>query len=184
MTTVFKQLCRLLPVVICLIHCLVFSEENSEKKETTPSKPKFQIVQSGIFSTGGVKVKARDSDGYRIERSQLVTTTNTIQAKLHLSFGIRYIVSNTEDLTPVNVVQTITHPPIIYPKTKETNVQFRTTGSLNSTSYAVSLWTFDEPHEMVPGSYIFRVFHNGEKVLEEVFLITPPTEPAKKEPAP
>ena len=69
---------------------------------------------------------------------------------------------------------------MVNPKTKETSVQFRAAGSLHPNGLGLSLWTFEEPHEMIPGSYVFRVYHNGEKVLEEAFLVTPPSESAKK----
>lgn len=184
MKIVFKPLSRLLSVVFCLIHCLAFSEGDSKKKEVAIGGLIFETIQSGIFAMGGLNVKDPNGEGHIIERSQLIIPTNTVQAKLHVSFGIKYLVTKSKDFGPITAVHIISHPPMVNPRTKESSVQTRSVGELHPNHIGLSLWTFEEPFEMVPGSYVFRVFHNGEKVLEQAFLVTPASELEKKAPNP
>lgn len=171
--------------VFCLACSLALSQESPEKKESTPKKPKFEIIQHGTFATGGATVKRSGLPPVFVtENSQLISTTDTVELKLNHSFGIKYLATDTAGDGQLTVVHTISHPPMVNPKTKESSVQFRRSGQLQPTNMNVFLWTFGEPFEMVPGSYVFRVYHKGEKVLEKAFLVTLPLEGESKKAKP
>ncbi len=84
-----------------------------------------------------------------------------------VSFGVE-VIGKGEFLEPVDVI--VTHPTFIGYGTKRE----RYSTSLSPESYTTDLFTFDYPHEMVPGRWVFEMQYQGRVLYHVAFQVVPP----------
>lgn len=182
MKTRLKPAHCILLIAFCFLSKTALPQEAPIKPTVEAKKPKFEIVSYGIFAGGGSRIKTIKQPGTQLEYSSLITETNTIPLKLNIRFGIEYMVTGLDTSDTTTVTHVINHPPMFNPKTEETSVQFRAFGDVKKIDTNGSFWVFDEPFELVHGTYTFKVFHKGEQVLEKTFLVVPTEKPASAAP--
>ena len=94
--------------------------------------------------------------------------TDQVPAHLGLSFGIRTVLSKGAILDGVRI--SVTHPPM----GPERITQQSWEASLHSGASALNLFTFEDTHELVQGTWIFQLTFAGNILSEQRFEVTPP----------
>ena len=137
-----------------------------------------EIVEYGTY-TAEIQTAKRDSKG--VLQSNLgdishVATTTTVPARNGVRFGYRYKIIGTPDgatipirfltvfppagLSPPNMAQPIHN--------SESNVTLKI-GDIGYHDYG-----FDDPWELVPGSWTIQIWYGNNKLAEKNFTVTPP----------
>jgi hypothetical protein len=94
--------------------------------------------------------------------------TNTVPAELGLSFGVRAMLADDAPAMMVDVV--VTHPPM--GPAGQTVETWGTT--LLPGDMALNVFTFEAEWELVQGPWRFQLHQNGEVLLDQGFMVTPP----------
>lgn len=154
---------RLPSLALALIVALAASAEAQLARE-------IDVVEQGIY-TADIERQVRGADGlYRNILSNIchVVDTTTIPARLGVHFGFRYRLNGGPqgqivELRKVTRFPTAMQPPgATRPITKAEQVHQRQVGTISFTGYA-----FDEESELVPGMWIFQMWH-GRSMLSEM----------------
>jgi hypothetical protein len=98
---------------------------------------------------------------------KLDVTTDQVPAELGLSFGIRAIVADEASLEGARM--SVTHPPM-GPR-KITHQSWPV--PLNGGSPTLNMFTFEAPHELVQGTWIFQLIFADKVLTEQVFQVLP-----------
>jgi hypothetical protein len=137
-----------------------------------------QIVEYGIY-TANIQTSKRDSEG--VIQSDLgnirhAATTTTIPAQHGVRFGFRYKIIGTPAGTTVPIRIVTVYPPagLSPPNTAQPihNSEMNVTRKIGDTSY--NDYGFDDPWELVPGSWAIQIWYGNNKLAEQNFTVTPP----------
>ncbi|MBV7407926.1 DUF3859 domain-containing protein [Maritimibacter sp. DP1N21-5] len=93
---------------------------------------------------------------------------NIVPGTLDISFGIRFMLEPGQGERVVDVVTS--HPPM--GPTGATEERYDSI--VNDFSASISLFTFDDPYEVVLGEWSFAVELDGVEVLRKTFVVVPP----------
>jgi len=88
----------------------------------------------------------------------------TVHAKLGTGFGIEVIVDGRPRLAMVQLRTRVTHPPLTNPGTGLTLTVDEWPSPMNAGILRYDGWSFDNPWELVAGSWVFELL-DGERVL-------------------
>jgi hypothetical protein len=101
------------------------------------------------------------------------TTTRTVPARLGVHFGFRYRIVGAPNGAPVEVTKVTTFPPagVLKPGTAEPTRgdRYSFTRRIGETSYTD--YSFDNPWELVPGTWTMTLSVNGEVLASESFTV-------------
>jgi len=157
-------------VVSVLISCV--------KSETKISVIGAEVTEAGIYSAQVVKefstpgVVGGTNQG--LDAFTLVQATTNIPARVGTRFGFRYTIHGTHSNVPIVLTMVAENPPLKDPKSGKT--QSRDEYELHSwIGRTYTSYSFDEEWELIPGKWRFEVWHKGQKLCEQCFLVVPDT---------
>mgnify|MGYP003323578533 CR=1 FL=1 len=133
-----------------------------------------ELVSYGIFS-------AKSENNGLLDNGVPVTTvsevlfneyTHIIPAELGTNFGFQYIIHGSSN-GATNVSHHIMFPALgLTTPVGERHTQFVSEEEVIVGHRVLHGYSFDEPWEMVPGDWVFEVWHNDSKLLRQVFTVT------------
>lgn len=94
-------------------------------------------------------------------RFDVVTTQ--IPAQLGLSFGIR--AEFTDETPPQRIEISVSHPPM----GQNQVIEQRWGAALNPDRPSLNVFSFEYPHELVPGLWEFRILQDGATIAQQQF---------------
>jgi hypothetical protein len=102
----------------------------------------------------------------------LLESTTNVPARLGVRFGFRYEILGTPTNAPIALTIVAKHPPLKNPVTGKAGTQdaYQLRSSIGKTYTSNSL---DDESDLVPGQWTFEVWHEGEKLCEQSFLVVP-----------
>jgi len=114
---------------------------------------------------------------HTMRASRVLKKTTHISAEKGLKFGIKYLVKGYPigNRAKIDFVVLYPEPGLTNPDTGKTDRQgmvsmVKVIGRITTTGYL-----FKQKWEMVPGKWIFQIWHNGRKLSEKIFMVeTPP----------
>lgn len=126
-------------------------------------------VESRAFSptiADGIHDSARDF--------VLVRRGAVVEARLDTGIGLRYQVTGSPKGAVVVVDVVVRHPRMVNPDTQlpmtHSTAQYeRVIGNVEH-----SVWSFDNPADLVPGEYVLEVLHRGRVLARQAFQVTVP----------
>ncbi|XOV88561.1 MAG: DUF3859 domain-containing protein [Pseudomonadota bacterium] len=137
-----------------------------------------EITGYGIFEAAssqrqtGFSARAPAADA--VKGVRFVEFTNTIPAALGTNFGFQYIINSSPRGAEMNVTNIIRFPgeglkrPGGRSWTESRENRKIRIGHRDFYGYA-----FDEPWEMVPGEWVFEVWHNNARLIRKTFTVVP-----------
>ncbi len=123
----------------------------------------------GIFTQGSKDFEEGDKT---ITSDGPLEKTTLIEAKLGTKFGIRYWLSrgNFKEKPTLHLIYLV--PTMIDPKTGEYIDKIEILQEDSKLDYEHTMaFEFVQNYELVPGEYQFYVFHENQKLLEQVFQV-------------
>ncbi len=131
------------------------------------------ILSYDYRSTRTVEATDPDDPVVEVENVRMETPTNRVPARLGISFGVVYYLDHWQMKMEVPLRCCIYHPPLFPPngKGKRTHVAFEFTGDTDDENF--SFFTFDHPWEIASGRWVFRVFYQNIKLVDQAFDVYP-----------
>lgn len=134
--------------------------------------PELHVTGSGEFVATrdvGPRDPAAASEGsdavVMVEDPRIVRRTKQIEAQLCRRFGFMFTLENLGPDGTVDLTVTSVHPPILHPSGRiSTGVTYQM--SVSSDRPGLVGFSFDDPWELVPGTWTFSV-HLGDRLLTE-----------------
>ncbi len=137
-----------------------------------------QITKAGIYEAESVeKVNAAETTaGYTLNATglKLIKPTDTIPAKLGLSFGFEYVLIGLEPNKAFSLKKIISHPKITKPDGTVSNgydMMIKKKADAFGTLKDISGYRFDNDYEMQPGEWKFTLMYEDQKVIEKTFTV-------------
>ena len=141
--------------------------EVSATRETGVRDPKT------VEGVGAVKVW---------EDAAVVRQTSRIEARLCGRFGVTFVVDGIGPRGTLDVTVQSRHPPLVGPDGRaDPGVRYLKTVAAGQPG--VFGFTFDQPWEMVPGTWTFSVEHGGKVLAEQSFEVVAPADGGRPAPS-
>jgi hypothetical protein len=141
---------------------------------------RVEIVDFGIYtigqkmkSTAALNTAAGVVNG--VSHIKLAEATTTVPGRLGVHFGFRYkIIGPTNGTAKLRIVTLIPEPGIRNPNTDRTTVRndYVETRPIDSLQYAG--YTFDNPWEIVFGTWTKEIWDGDRKLASKVFDVVKP----------
>ena len=135
-----------------------------------------ELVEYGVYRTRGLKFEMPPNTKARhfaeVADIKVYKKTDVISAALGTTFGITYTITGTPPKAEVNGVVEVVHPPTTNSKTGKTSTVEK--GKFQA-SIGVSTYSdinLDQPGDVVPGQWTFRLIYESKVLLEKSFQIT------------
>jgi hypothetical protein len=127
------------------------------------------VLDYGLYKPD---VEAAPSSGTVVVRSkELLSQSLSIQVGLGASMGFRYFIDGPENSAVLTV--RATHPPLTNPATGRTTVVDQWAQPVTvRRMYWNTGWTFQQPWELVPGTWTIDLFRGTEKLQSLSFEVT------------
>lgn len=130
-----------------------------------------KITQFGLYAIGGeVRIHAPGTQTTgSIATRHLIEKRDCIAAERGSRFGIVLHHTARDETLKVPVKVVLRHPPMTYP-----DGQVKTSDSWDKLVVSEGLytgWRFDQPYEMVPGTWTFLIEQNGKVVAQKKFTV-------------
>lgn len=140
-----------------------------------------EIVGYGIFTARSVERDRRSTASSpakdTVEGVHFVEFTNDIPGKLGIGFGFQYIINTSPKGGSIDVTTVIIFPEggLVDPRGRvyERSSEKQQVPIGRKIFYG---YGFDEPWEIVPGEWIFQVWHRKAKIAQKKFTVHPPVE--------
>jgi len=162
------------PVYLITLFTLIFLSATCDAVQMVSS----QITQAGIYEAESVeKVEATETTtGYTTNASglKLVKSTDTIPAKLGISFGFEYVLIGLKPNKKFRLKKIISHPKITKPDgTVSEGYEMMITKQADAfgTMKDISGYIFNNEYEIQPGEWKFTLMLKDEKLIEKSFII-------------
>lgn len=170
----------LLPVVVAAVSVLVYFYNTIETEPVeviNQAQPSGRILQFGIYELvrpGKLVTSNLTTTGKAISKPtiQQVEQTDRIPAKKDVYFSYQYRLSNISTHAPVvNLKRVLKHPEITLPDgTKKTGSEYSIKGKVKRGEvFAFDGYAFNEDYEMVEGEWVFQIWYEGQKLVEQRF---------------
>ena len=146
-----------------------------------------QVVGYGIFtakSQSRVKGFTKDSPAAdAVEGVRFINMTNQIPSIPKTGFGIEYVINSSPNgrLIPITSIIKFPEPGLVSPRGRVYLVS-RENSRVQIGKPTFYGYAFDEPWEMVPGEWIFEIWHKKARLVKKRFIVLPPDETATEEP--
>jgi len=168
------------PVFLAVIVFLVFiSDKVKTSDDIHPGSkaPTGRILQYGIYELvreGKLVESHVTTTGKAISRPtiQQVEQTDRIPVKKDVYFSYQYRLSNFPMTKPVvNLKRVLKHPQITLPDgTVRTGSEYMIKGRVKRGEvFAFDGYAFSEDYELVEGDWIFQIWFEGQKLVEQKF---------------
>jgi hypothetical protein len=137
---------------------------------------RVEFGETGVFAVTPLRREPEPGSpaGFRmlVTDVKLMEATETICARMGLTFGTRYKVRGGRTGDPVQLTMVTRFPPecMTAPDGRRHTVS-RTTRSTAVDADEVRLFGFDEPFEIVAGQWVFEFHHEGRKLAETSFRV-------------
>jgi uncharacterized protein DUF3859 len=141
---------------------------------------RVEIIDFGLYNIGE-KMKPTGAFGTAagvvngVSHIKLAEATTTVPANLGVHFGFRYkIIGSAKGTATLKIVTLIPEPGIRNPNTGRTSVrnEYVETRPIGSTQYAG--YSFDNPWEVVPGTWTKEVWDGDRKLASQSFNVVKP----------
>ena len=176
-------------IVIALISVVIINPddnkavENSVKDNTAEPLPRGRVLQYGIYKLvrGGKLVETPvTTTGKAISRPTIeqVEQTDRIPVKKDVYFSYQYRLSNFPASKPVvKLKRILIHPAITLPDgTIKTGSEYMIKGRVKRGEvFAFDGYAFNEHYEMVEGDWVFQIWYEDKKLIEQTFTSYMPT---------
>jgi hypothetical protein len=132
---------------------------------TNEPKPKAVLVEPSAPS--GVLRK------FAAKEMAFLETTDRIPAKLGIRFGLAFEIYNLPDVPHIGLRTRVLHPAMKKPDGK-TSTEFEYVRRLavkSGKTYGGTSYRFDEPHEVLPGTWSFEYFLGDTKLFSKNFVV-------------
>ena len=169
-----------LPVTVAVITMLVYFNSNIETKPLEvihQTEASGRILQFGIYELvrpGKLVKSEQTTTGKAISKPtiQQVEQNDRIPAEKDVYFSYQYRLSNIDALTPiVNLKRVLKHPEITLPDgTKKTGSEYLIKAKVKRGEvFAFDGYAFNEDYEMVEGEWVFQIWYEDQKLVEQKF---------------
>ena len=175
---------RLMPVTFIVFITILFvllirsgQVETATIKPLEKMNPAGRILQYGIYDLvrGGRVVDSQiTTTGKAVSRPviQQIEQTNSVPMRKDVYFAYQYRLSNLPTNKPVvKLKRVLKHPEITLPDgTKITRSEYLIKGRVKRGEiFAFDGYAFNETYEMVEGDWLFQIWYEGEKMVEQKF---------------
>lgn len=140
-----------------------------------PQVTGLEILHAGIYAIEPGQ-ETRDDKGVLVgpvKSAKLAVSTTRVPAKLGASFGIEYRLIGAPAGAKVTVKEGVRYPaPGAHPASTGQLVAFDssdTTLAINGSN--TSLYTIEEPWEVLPGTWVFEIWLGDRKLGEQTFTL-------------
>jgi hypothetical protein len=137
-----------------------------------------EITEYGIYTADEIKVQ-RDANGVLHSISTNIrraATTTTVPAEIGVHFGFRYHISGQPAGQQIVLKKMVIYPEggIKSPKspTPLLKNEYELARKIGETSYTD--YAFDDPWELVPGTWTMQLWDGDRKLAEKVFVVVAP----------
>lgn len=138
-----------------------------------------ELVGYGIFEASPTqrrapfRATAPAADG--VENVYFVDFTTEIPAELGTGFGVQYVINSTPKGGEIDVVNVIRFPGEgLQPPNGRTYTESREHRRIKVGYRDFYGYGFDRPWEMIPGEWVFEVWHHNARLLRKKFTVLPP----------
>ena len=169
-----------LPVI--MVTLIIFSVLNDQTENGLTNSeerkiPTGRILQFGVYELvreGKLVESSVTTTGKAISKPtiQQVEQTDRIPAKKDVYFSYQYRLSNLPTSKPVvNLKRVLIHPEITLPDgSKKTGSEYFIKGKLKRGEvFAFDGYAFSENYEIVEGDWIFQIWYENQKLIEQKF---------------
>ena len=165
---------------VAAVTVLVYFNNTLEIKPveiTNQTEPSGRILQFGIYELvrpGKLVTSDKTTTGKAISKPtiQQVDQTDRIPAEKDVYFSYQYRLSNIEAHSPiVNLKRVLKHPEITLPdSTKKTGSEYFIKAKVKRGEvFAFDGYAFNEDYEMVEGEWVFQIWYEDQKLVEQKF---------------
>ncbi len=141
---------------------------------------RIEIVEYGLYSVD-VTAKKDDPGSATGDRATVtnvrhVETTTTIPARVGIEFGLRYKVYGQPNGATIQLKQVdlIPQPGLRNPNTGNTSVRSEIVASPKVGEISYIGWHFDNPWELVPGTWVMELWQEHRKLASQSFNVVKP----------
>ena len=112
---------------------------------------------------------------------RLIAQTNTISATIGGKFGFGFVVKGQPEGESIPLTVVYRFPKMVDPKTKREITEYRAPiRAKTGDRKPKMLWDFTEPWELVPGRWVFQIYHSRQKLVEKAFTVVKETQEAQQ----
>jgi Domain of unknown function (DUF3859) len=141
---------------------------------------RIDIVESGIYRAATVSIEHAPgtATGKRniLSDTKLVTSTERIEAKVGVHFGMRYRIVGRPGNATIKLMSITQYPAPGLKNPKTESVQTRGENSLLATIGQINYrgYVFEHDWEIVPGAWIFELWDGTRKLASQTFDVVKP----------
>jgi len=144
--------------------------------------PVGKVRTYGLLEVQKPRTEAQKIDSPNGERivvpgAVVATQTDKIPATLGTPFGFEYTITGLPANEPVTLKKVVTYPAITKPDgTKQTTHSVKVEHLSDDQGKLESFegFKFTEPYELAPGEWTFEMWHDGQKLVSQKFLVVKP----------
>jgi len=144
--------------------------------------PALHITGSGEFTAtrdlGPRDPVASDGDAVvMVEEPRITRRTNRVEAQLCRRFGFMFTMENLPPGETLDVTVVSVHPAILHPSGRiSTGLTYDMT--VSGEQPGLVGFSFDDPSELVPGTWTFTVRRGDQVLAEQAYEVTASPDPA------
>jgi hypothetical protein len=150
----------------------LFAQTKLESKKNTPLI--FIILDYGIVKATGIAddpLKASPTGTHHwLDDLQVVKVTDSIPLKLKQNFGFFYVIK-TIDTVNLNIDTEWIYPSKITNEKGESYKSIKYTIPKTTNIPSASLYSLDEPYEMVKGKWVVNLYMENKKIGSKSFIV-------------
>jgi hypothetical protein len=160
-------------------------------KSAGPRVDRVDILAKGIFQAHNARqtqnVSSPTGTAHALTAVRIVKDSDVIQARIGVHFGINYVIRGFPVGTRVSIKVIQRYPPqgLRNPGTKRTAYVYEATMQKTIGYPTFEGYQLEKPWELVPGPWIFEIWHGERKLAEQVFeLVKQPVQEQAQEQVP
>ena len=161
-----------LPMIAMLVAILPLSAAAATVERVDVLDAGTYTVETGAATPDP---KAPQGETVAVTRATLVTEGTTVPAAIETDFGFRYVIVGAPEGESValDFVVTMPEPGLADPEADEPirTVRFTRDKTIGAPEYLG--YYLEAPWEAVPGAWHFEIWHEGRKLAERSFTLTP-----------
>ena len=134
-----------------------------------------EIVGYGIFTSKQVSSgSADDMRKNSVKNVRFLEYTDEIPARLGTEFGFQFVIAGSRRTKPIAVTYQIKFPePGLQQPAGELHLHSSSVDQVRVGAKLLHGYGFDEPWELLPGEWVFEVWHEGTKLIGKSFTVYP-----------
>ena len=133
----------------------------------------IEIVSHGIYAIDKSPGQGDANGQGTLANIRLAATTNVVPAEQGIDFGIQYKVTGTPSAAPVKLHEVVIYPAgRAHPPSKPPLASVAVDVTIPiGTAMRTDFYAFDEPWELIPGTWIFQIWYGNQKLAEQPFTV-------------